>query len=457
MPKKVPDRAESGKGRKKLNIFIIICAIILIYLIIYFCSYFFGNRVELYEVVSGSSQGHFGNQYTALALREETVVNAVDTGYINFFVGDAIPIRVGEQTYVIDESGELSGRLEEAPRNRTVLNENDLKQIKSIILDFDTAFDPANYYDAYYFKHQLKSHILDLINSNAFDTLSNSVSLSQKDTYTIFKSDISGIMQHNIDGFEDYTVDDVEAAAFRRSNYNKRIIASNDLVSEGSAVYKVITSEDWQLIIRLEEDDDFSDVDFVEIEFLSDGIVTEASFETFTRAGYRYGVISLNKYLIRYISDRFVQIRIVNDSLVGLKIPKTAVAQEQFFVVPSEFLTVGGNTSDYGFMKQIIASDGSASVQFVTPQIVKKNDEYCFVSTKDFEQGDILIQENTNAQYKINSKENLQGAYVSSGGLYTFKLIEVIGESSGHYIIDVNTSHGLRIYDQILKDVTKND
>ena len=251
--------APEKKNRSRLNIWIIICTLILIYLIIRFCTYFFGNSTGLYEVVPADTLGQTSSQYTALALRNETVVNSADTGYINFFVGDATPIYVGEQTYVIDESGELSSRLEEASRNQTVLNENDLNQIKDTIYDFDTSFNPDNYYDTYYFKYKMQSQILDLINSNVFENLNVGVSSSSAGSYTIARSEIAGVMQHNIDGFEGYTIDDIEAAMFRRANYSKQIIKSNDLVEKDSPVYKVVTSEEWYLVLQLDENDNYDD------------------------------------------------------------------------------------------------------------------------------------------------------------------------------------------------------
>lgn len=448
MAEKNASPSKKIKNRSRLNIWIVFCVIILIYLIIRFCTYFFGNTSSLYEVVNGSAEGRFNSQYTALALRSEQVITSADTGYINFFVGDATPVHVDEQAYVIDESGELSSRLEEASRNQTVLNENDLRQIKNTIYDFDTSYSPDNYYDTYYFKYKMQSQILDLINSNVFDTLNTGMSSSTAGSYTIARSEVSGIMQHSIDGFEDYTLDDVEAAMFRRANYNKQIIKSNDLVDKDEPIYKVVTSETWNLVIQLNDNDDYEDLSYVTIVFLNDGVQTEAAFETFTKAGSKYGVITLNKYMIRYISDRYVQIQIVSDIVSGLKIPKSAVGERPFYIIPEEFLTQGGDSSATGFLKQ--SADG-ATVQFTATDIYKTQDDYCYVDISSFEQGDILIHPETNVQYKVTARENLQGAYLDSAGNYIFRVVDILGEDNGYYIISSNTPFGLRVYDQILK------
>ena len=123
------------KRKKQLNIGIIICIVIILYLVVNFCIYFFTNRIAVYEVTSGSTASRFEGQYNALILRDETVVPSVGSGYVNFFVGDATPIRVGQQTYVVDGTGEISSRLEKASRDQSILSADNLAKIRSSLFD----------------------------------------------------------------------------------------------------------------------------------------------------------------------------------------------------------------------------------------------------------------------------------------------------------------------------------
>ena len=448
---KTVEKSEQSEKKSKLNIWIFVCLIVLIYFLVHICASFFNNTTSLYEVVEGSSKGRFNTQYTALVLREEKVVTASKSGYINFFVSDAAPISVNTESCVIDESGELSERLEEASQNQTVLNENELDQLKSTIHDFDTTYNCDSYYETYSFKYKIQSQLLDLINSNVFDGLTG----YSAGSYVVDKSPVSGIMMHSVDGFEDYDLDSLEAAMFRRENYNKTIVKSNDFVDSGSPIYKVVTSEDWNLVIQLDSNDNYDDLDYITIEFTGDGIVCEAPFETFTKAGAKYGVISLSKYMIRYVSERYIQIQIVSDSVSGLKIPKTALGQEAFYIIPAEFLTQGGDSNGYGFLKRT-TSGGKTSVEYIECQIVKTTDEYAYVSTDMFESGDVLVQPDTNVQYKITAKENLDGVYLTNGGGYSFVTVDILGEDNGYYIIS-ESSNGICVYDQILEDASAYD
>lgn len=428
---------------------------ILIYLVVYFCVYFFGSRTSIYEVTQGSVASEFDGQYTGLALREETIVTSPGTGYVNFFVGDATPISVGEQTYILDGSGKISAKLEEAAKNQSILSDDNLNQIKDTIHDFDTAFDPQTYYDVYAFKYRLESQILDLINGSVFESINQDLAELGENTYQIVSSDISGVVMHNTDGYEGMTTDQIESSDFKKANYQKHIIKTNDLVSEGDPIYKVITSENWKLVIQIDDASAFEEKSYVNIEFLKDNITASADVETFTKAGNTYAVLTFDKYMIRYLADRYVQIRILDDTAEGLKVPKTAVAERQYYKIPIEYQTQGGNSSDYGFNKEVIGEDGSTSITFVTPKIIRTTDTTCYVDTSEFNAGDVLIKPESNDRYQVNEKENLQGVYTVNNGFAAFRLIDIIGENNTFYIISSKMSGGVRLYDQVIRNGSK--
>ena len=419
---------------------IFVFLLIIAYFGYYVYSFFSNNTNNLYDVSEGSASAGGNTIFNALILREETVVKSSKSGYINFFAGDGVPVSVGHETYVIDPTGELSDRLKEASQNQAVLNENDLNRIKSTIYDFDTAYDPGNYFETYSFKYRVQSQILDLINSNVFQDMSGSVS----NEYTIVKSDIAGIIQHSVDGFEGIGLDDVESALFRKANYNKKIIRSNDYVESEDDIYKIVTSEKWKLVIQLEEPEIFADKKWVEFKFLSDDVNADADFETFTRSGVTYGVLSLNKYMIRYISDRYTQIEIFTDTNKGLKVPKSSVTEKQFYQIPVNFISTGGNTTSKGFLKQT-----AAGVQFITPDIYYEDDNYYYISVDDVDPGDVLVRVETGDTFKVNPKVKFNGVYVSNGAMSVYKVINIIGESGNYYIIEDGAPYGVKIYDKV--------
>lgn len=438
--------------RKQLNIGILICTVILIYLVVYFCVYFFGGRTAIYEVSSGAVASRYDAQYTGLAFREETVVPSAGNGYINFFVGDATPITVGQQTYLLDSTGKISAQLEEAAKNQAILSEDNLNKIKDTIYDFDTSFDEQRFFDTYSFKYRIESQILDLINGSVFDSINAQLAEAGENAFQVVNSDIAGVIMHYTDGFEGRTVDSVESADFKKSEYQKKLIKANDLIGEGDPVYKVVTSENWSLVIQISDPEIFADASYVNIEFLKDNVKASADVSTFTKAGNNYAVLTFEKYMIRYIADRYLQIRIEDDTDEGLKVPKTSIAERQYYAVPIEYQTQGGNSTDNGFFKEVVAEDGSTSVTFITPRVIRATDTTCYVDTSELNDGDIFVLPESGSRYQIGNKENLQGVYTVNNGYATFKLVDVIGENASFYIISSKLPGGVRLYDQVIRD-----
>ena len=61
--------------------------------------------------------------------------------------------------------------------------------------------------------------------------------------------------------------------------------------------------------------------------------------------GISYGVLTFDNSMIRYASERFLNIELILEDECGLKIPKSAVVEEQFFVIPHDYITNGVATA----------------------------------------------------------------------------------------------------------------
>ena len=434
-------------NKPNVNIGLIICLIIILYFVAVFCDFLFNKSSSFYEVDEGYTSSEFDGQYTALAIRSEVVVNSASSGYVNYFVGDQSPVYVGEQSYLIDTSGELSYRLNQAAQNQAILNENDLNLIEDSLYDFNTSFKINDYYEAYHFKYQIESQILDLVNSSIFEN--NDIRFTG--SLQIYNSEYAGIAMHYIDQFENLTIDTFDASSFRKNTYNKQIIKSNDRVEAGSPVYKVITSEDWYLVIQINNPDAFRNLDVVSIQFLKDNITADANFEIITRGGNYYGVISLSKYMIRYASERYIQIAFKDDTYSGLKVPKSSVTSCTYLAIPEEFLSKGGNSSKDGFSVKTKLREGVETVSWKYPEIVKISEGICYVPFQNGEifLGDILVQEDSDNEFTVGMTADVQGVYVNSSGNALFRFIDILGENNGYYIVRDDSVNGVSLFDQV--------
>ncbi len=451
MPDVNPGTIKYKFPKRKINIGVIICVMIILYFVAYGYALFFNKNSSFFEVVPGSTASSFDGKYTALILRSEVPVNSASTGYVNFFVGDQTPVYVGQQAYLIDKSGELSFRLNQAAQSTVVLNENDLTQLKDSLYNFKLSFRDSDYYETYHFKYQLESQILDLVNTSIFEN--NDIKYSG--AYNIYNSSYAGIVMHYIDGFESMNVDSFDAASFKRNNYHKVIVKSNDYVNEGAPVYKVITSDNWYLVIQVSDPETFRGLHVVSIEFLKDNIKTDANFELIARGGNYYGVITLNKYMIRYAADRYTQIAFTDDTVEGLKVPITAVTSKQYLAVPEEFLIRGGDSeTKEGFYVKTPGANGIDTVAPRYPEIILRKDGLCYIPQEDdaLKNGDILIMENSNNEFTVGMLASLTGVYTDKSGKAVFRFVEEIGENNGFYIVKANTENGVRLFDQVYND-----
>ena len=98
-----------------LNIGIVIFVIIIIYVIFNLISYLTSSPVAEYEVGQGTIATN--HVYHGLILRDETVVYAGQSGYINYYLKNGAKASVNDVVYSIDTSGELSRQISDADKS----------------------------------------------------------------------------------------------------------------------------------------------------------------------------------------------------------------------------------------------------------------------------------------------------------------------------------------------------
>ena len=88
-----------------LNVGVVVFVIIIIYIGFNLFSYFTSDTVSEYEVGQGTiATNHI---YHGLILRDETVVYAGQSGYINYYVKNASKASVNDIIYSIDTNGKM--------------------------------------------------------------------------------------------------------------------------------------------------------------------------------------------------------------------------------------------------------------------------------------------------------------------------------------------------------------
>lgn len=440
------------KRKREMNIGIFIFTIVFIYLLITIIMYATTKKISVYEVREGSILKD--NSYVGLVLREEMIVNAEKSGYINYFQNEDSKVRAGANIYAIT-SQEIPYNTEATPETELTAEEQKTLVVKT--QNFNGNYSAQKFSSVY----SLKNEILNTLQSasNQTKTAQLSAVLSESglaaDTYMTSKD---GILVFDYDGYESITSDSVKDTDFDRSSYTKTSLEDNMQVKKDEPAYKLVTSEKWSVLIELEKKTakEFSKMFSEDNNTISiktridkDNESIWADFSIIKKQGSYYGKLDYSDSMIRYAGDRFLNIELILEDESGLKIPKSSVLEREFYAVPKDYITTGGNSSTTGVL---IQKTGGASFEPVN--IYKSTDDgNVYLSASALKKGTVLIKPESSETLELAAKtQTLQGVYCINTGYSVFKQVSILTESDEYYIVQEGESYGLSNYDHIVQE-----
>ncbi len=443
MEKKQESNIVDFKKPFKFNIGRIVFAVLLVYLIIVVVSYAFKSHISAYEVQLGSLATN--NTYSALAVRKETIIRTDYSGYITYFAKESS--KISSKTLVYGLSANPSN-IDNAFKEEYTKEE--LEDFKEILDDFFYTYDNDSFYKTYNFQNSLNANLFNAaIQNGGSEILTEDMSAHFGIT--------SGVILYYTDGLESVTTSNFTDEEIHSLNYKSKNLMEQKEVTKGDPVYKVISDENWSLIIevtpsviRMLEGDKT-----VKIRFLDDDFTYSATFETQIKNGKYYLIMHLTNHMIRYADQRYIDIELILDAATGYKIPTSSVAKESFVKIPVQYATKGGNSSQDGFLKQVKNKDGELETVFCPVELYKQEDGYYYVLASDFDIGDKIYIPSTGETYMINDKIQLEGVYNINKGYAVFRLIEILYKNEDYCIVSQHTPYGISNYDHIVLDGTK--
>lgn len=450
------DKNKIVKYRKPLNINIgmVIFAVIFIYIIICVFMYFTQKHIEGHQVKMGSLSSN--NIYKGIALREEEIVNSLQAGYVNYYAREGERVGVGNLVYTLDESGRLADYLNGESYGNTLTN-RDLNELKTEILDFTNTFNPENFSTVYDFKYGVEGTVLKLANANILENVDkiNNSGLSELISYG--RAPSTGIVIYSVDGYENLTLEQFTKELFDTKNYEKVQLISNELVEAGQAVYKISKSEDWSIVIQTdkEKEKELLEAEYVKVKFLKNQNTSWGEVSSFTNEeGDTFVKLTFTNSMITFCTDRFIDIELILEEETGLKIPNSAIVEKEFFIVPKDYVTQGGNGSNYGVLRETYTEDGSATTEFVETTIYNETETEYYLDDYVLRIGEYIIKPDSNEKYAISKRGSLTGVYNINKGYADFKQINVLYKNDEYSIVKSNTQYGLSVYDYIVLDAS---
>ncbi len=441
-----------------INIGVIIFGLMLIYIVANVFIYMTQSKTGIYEVVEGSTVSATNHSYTGFILRDEKVGKAPKNGYMNFYVKEGTKVSPITSLYSIDETGTVSELLQQSANSESTLSKENLQDIKRDICSFVADYDPMEFSSVYDFKYDLESTLLEYVNINALQSLNESKNEQLTgNIFNIYKPKSSGIVEYYTDGFEGMKEDDINKDTFNIDEYKKNICTTNSLVEQDSNIYKVLGDEEWNIYIPLSSEEAmfFNNTSVVNIKFIKDNISCKADFDIINNDGEIFGKLTLYKYMVRYADLRFVDIDIIVDETKGLKIPKSSVVEKEFYTVPLEYASDGGDSKETGFYKKTSTETGEETVVFITPTIFEEDDNYYYLDPDEFDENTWLVKPKSKESFSLKATSPLKGVYNVNLGYCVFEKIEILAESGNYFIINSGTVKGPAIYDRIVLDGDK--
>lgn len=432
------------RKKKHINIGLIIFGVIFIYLIATVLMYLTNQPVSVYEVREGSILRD--TAYTGFVIREEEVITSEASGYVNYFASEGS--KVGAKTQVYSVSPEkLKFKESEADETQELTAE---EQASLLIKTqaFSENFNEEQFSDVC----TLRSDISSVLESKSRQSRQAQLEEMKEqigDTLQIYKAKDDGIMQYYIDGYEGVTVDTLTKEMIQKDSYEKESLSNNQKIKAGSPVYKLITSDNWTIVIQLDSTTakELAETKSIKVRFSKDNETAKASFSIKTTKDGTYGYLSFSSSMIRYAQERYLDIELILEDESGLKIPKSAVVEKDFYVVSEDYLTQGGDSNETG----VLLSTGNDNAQFQKATVYYRDTEngLVYLDPKAFDKDVVLIKPDSTDTYRLDKTMSLKGVYNINKGYAVFKRIERLKTENDYVIVKKNSASGLSAYDHI--------
>lgn len=429
------------------NIGTIIFGIIFLYMVICIFLYITADHITSYEVTAGSISGNY--RYFALALKEETVIQAPQSGKVTYYAREGAKAGSGMTVCSINEHG-----AEPVTAGDNVeLTSQDISELKDTMSSFTLNFDDSTFQNVYNFKADLESYVLQL---------SQNASLPGYSLMNQCSAPESGFVIYAVDGMEGLTETDLTMDLFNQNNYHRTNLRLNASVKAGADLYKLVTSENWDLYFPLDKSlaTELEDRSTIRFRFLKDNNTFSANFALVQNGSNYFGKISLNNSLVRYVPDRFLEIELLMDRKSGLKIPTSAIAEKVFYKIPEDYVITNNDTeNEITLLRETFNKDGSSSVKYVTATVYAKEDGFYLVNPELFKDGDYIQMIDTNKKYQIRQEnaQTIQGVYNINKGYAVFREVTIVDENEEFCIVEPNNIYGLAAHDHIVLDASTVD
>ncbi len=444
MEQQNPSNVKNFKRRIHINLGTIVFGLVFLYILCCVILYFTRNRVSVYEVEAGSIVEN--QTYTGIAFRQEQVFNAESSGNLTYIASEGRRVSRKTPVYSASTQGDLAEILENNVQSATLTKE-DLMSLSHQVSSFASAYSPDSFQQVYPFKSQLDTAVMDAADDTSYSD-------DQSARLGIYNAQDSGIVVYSVDGFENDSFDTFTPEMLDKSTYKLQDLKTRETVNQGDPVYKLITDENWEVIIRLDDSrkEQYQDDDYVEVRFLKDHTTAWGQISKFEKDGDTYCRLKFTNSMVRFATDRYLELEVLLESSSGLKVPNSAIVEKEFYTVPRDFVESDSEENKRGVYIYEVNKKGEAfeTYQEITPYNV--TDKEVYLNMDDIKAGTTLIKKGSAQLYTVGDIGKLIGVYNVNKGYADFSTVTMLYQNDDYSIVKANESYGLTQYDRIVLD-----
>ncbi len=434
-----------------INAGVLIFGAIFVYILFVLYAYQHTTHLTGYEVTMGSLA--VDSAFRGVAVRHEELVSVNDAGYINYYAKENEHTSKGGLVYSVDESGTLSRMIEDGWMVNGVLSEEDLREVKNELISSSFSYNDSNFKHVYSMKDAISGTARRLASVTALASLKSISGNEAANHVSMGYSPDPGIVIYWTDGLEELKSGEVGKETFDEEKHVIQELEDGRLVGQNDLAFKLITDENWSIIVPADEDlkQVIGDDSYVKVRFVENDYESWGKVNFLDNSDGLYLELSFTNSMITFASERYIDIELELSESKGLKVPNSAIVKMEFYLIPEDYMTVGTNESG-GFIRRTYLEDGSESTEFVAADVYNNVDGMLYIDTSVFNSGDVIIKPDSPDTYTIKDRDTLTGVYNMNKGYADFTNIEIINSNTEYSIVSSKSKYDLQVYDYIVLD-----
>lgn len=441
------------KRQKDINIGIVIFLVILIYLMVHIYNYFTKSEISIYEVQPGEI--YTTAQCDGMIIRKEELVLTEAAGYVNYYFSEGSRVAKNSTIYSIDSNRDIY-ELISGSSTEIKLSGDDLSEFKFLLQE--NLINTNSHHNIQEAKTNVLTTYQRLIDIMLMQELNQIVaSTGITSNFHVVTTEKSGIISYVMDDYTNYTLQDVTLECFDKRDTVS--LYSIDLIAANSPVYKIISDDTWNIVVKL------NDVLYgylfgkeTATFTLNNKITVTAPITCYRKNDAYFAEITMQKYLSNFSSERFVNVKFEMTHVEGLKIPETSITWKDYYRIPEEYLIIEekDDTKKKGlFVETFNTETGNTEYTFQEVTIFYSNEGFFYVDCSDLAKETYIATSDKSSRVMLYTFVNkLEGAYNINKGYAIFKRIERLNTENGYSIVKKNSISGLSTYDHIALDAS---